>query len=147
LSLENEEIKICQHLVSLLIDNQDMTPSLDTACDWFRKYLRIKIERHWPLIQSCLKAVEASAESPSRKDFAVVVSFVHEVARKLVTEKDVALCDIVDLLANSKYFKLEVDKDDRVLPNQLVFAVTGWLRKSQQLRMFESKLIVRSPPL
>lgn len=121
---------MCRNLISLLVDNEDKTSSLDTACDWFRKYLRVNTEKYWPLIQLSLKAVTSSAEKPSRKDFSVVISFVYEVAKTIITEKDVALCSIVDLLANAKYFKPELDEDDeRVLPHQLVFVVMGWLRE------------------
>jgi hypothetical protein len=130
LVLVNEEIKICKNLISLLVDSQDETSSLHAACDWYRNFLKFNTEKFWPLIQSALKDVAASSERPSRKDFAVVISFVHEIARKLVTEKDVALCDIVDPLANTGYFKPELDKDEYGgIPTQLVFVVIGWLRK------------------
>jgi hypothetical protein len=67
----------------------------------------------------------------------VVISLVHEVARKLVTEKDVALCDILDPLANDGYFKLELDDDEYgVIKAQLVFTVIGWLRKSRSWFIF-----------
>ena len=121
---------MCRNLIELLIDKDDKTASLDTACDWFRKHLRINTEKYWPLIQSGLKAASSSSAVPAKTDFAVVISFVHEVAKKLITEKDVALCNIVDLLSNYKYFKPELDDDDeRGLHNQLVFVVIGWLRK------------------
>jgi hypothetical protein len=51
---------------------------------------------------------------------------VYEVARKLVTEKDVTLCDIVDPLANDGYFNPGLDKDEYGgIPTQLVFTVIG----------------------
>lgn len=46
--------------------------------------------------------------------------------------KDVALTDIVDSLVNAKFFKPDLEQDyDRIVPNQLVFAVIGWLRELQ----------------
>lgn len=138
LHIEDEEIQICQHLISLLVDNQPMTPSLNTACEWYRQYLKNNIINYWPLIQSALKGVKRSSKSPSREDFAIAISFVHEVASQLVTEeKDIALCEIVDELVNAKIFKPELD-EDRIIPNQLVFTVIGWLRKSPHLCIFRA---------
>lgn len=148
LHLENE-IKICQNLIFLLVDNQTITPSLNSACEWYQQYLKDRVANYWPLIRSALKGVERSSESPSKKDFAVVISFVHDVARHLATEKDVTLCDIVDELVNAKLFKPELYEDhnqDQIIPNQLVFTVIGWLRMLSHLHIFRERLIMRSPP-
>jgi hypothetical protein len=73
---------------------------------------------------------------------------VYKVARKLITEKDVALSDIVDPLANDGYFKPGLDRDEYGgIPTQLVFTVIGWLRKLHYLHIFRAELILRSPPL
>lgn len=132
-------------MISLLVDNQETTPSLVAACKWYINYLKFNTGKYWPLIRSSLSAVESSSKSPSQYHFAVVISFVHEVARKLITEKDVALCDIVDPLTNDGYFKPDLEYSST--PTQLVFTVIGWLRKSHHLRIFRAELILRSPPL
>jgi hypothetical protein len=64
---------------------------------------------------------------PSADEFETVIKFVHEIARLLVTEKELALVDIVDPLVNNKHFKQElIDSDEfRIIPHQLVFAVIG----------------------
>lgn len=124
-----------------------MTSSLITACEWYRQYLKNNIINYWPLIQSALKGVKRSSQSPSREDFAIAISLVHEVARQLLTEeKGVALCEIVDELVNAKNFEPELD-EDRIIPNQLVLTVIGWLRKSPHLCIYRAGLIMRSPPL
>jgi hypothetical protein len=141
LVLANEDVKICANLISLLVDGQETTASLDAACEWYRNYLRFNTEKYYHLIRSSLSAVESSSETPSPRTFAVVISFVHEVARKLVMEKDIALCDIVDLLANAGYFKPELDHDEYGgMPTQMVFIVIGWLRTLQHLRIFGAEL-------
>jgi hypothetical protein len=124
-----------------------MTSSLITACEWYRQYLKNNIINYWPLIRSALKDIKQSSNNPSKKDFAITISFVHEVARQLLTEeKDVALCEIVDELVNAKNFKPELD-EDRIVPNQLVLTVIGWLRRSRHLCIFRAGLIMKSPPL
>jgi hypothetical protein len=139
---------IVQQLLSFLVGSQERTPCLDKACDWYRTFLAYNAEKYWPLIRSSLRAVEGSSESLSQNDFAVVISFVHEVARKLVIEKDVALCDILDPLANNGYFKPGLDHDENGgIATQLVFTVIGWLRKSRSWCIFTAELTLRSPPL
>jgi hypothetical protein len=128
---------IVQQLLSFLVDSQERIPCLDKACDWYKTFLEYNTEKYWPLIRSSLRDVERSSKSPSQDDFAVLISLVHEVARKLVTEKDVALCDIIDPLANDGYFKLELDDDEYgVIKTQLVFTVIGWLHKSRSWFIF-----------
>jgi hypothetical protein len=113
-----------------------MTSSLHSSCQWYRKYLKNNITNYWPLIQSALNGVDEYSARPSPKEFEIVIKFVLEIARYLVTERELALTDIVDPLVNAEFFKPELDKDeDRIIPNQLVFAVMGWLRKSCNLRI------------
>jgi hypothetical protein len=131
----NEEIKICENLITLLVDNQLMTPTLNAAGNWYRKFLRNNVAYFWPLIRKALNDVNCCASTPSQKDFAVVVCFIYEVAKELIVHKDVALTDIVDSLVNAKFFKPDLEQDyDRIVPNQLVFAVIGWLRKLHNLQ-------------
>jgi hypothetical protein len=137
LLLANEEIKTCQSLITLLVGNQLMTPTLNTAADWYRKFLRSNVTYFWPLIRKALNDVNCYASTPSLKDFAVVVCFVYEVAKELIVHKDIALTDIVDSLVNAKLFKPDLEQDyDRIVPNQLVFAVIGWLRKLRNLQSY-----------
>jgi len=123
-----EEGKVFPALISLLIDNQPITPALEASCHWYKRYLRIKIKTHWTLIRSALSSVEQFSSNPRIDEFDAVISFILEIARQLITKKDLALTDIVDELANAKHFKTQLDEDEnRVIPNQLVFTVIGWL--------------------
>lgn len=112
-----------------------MTPTLNAAGDWYRKFLRNNVTCFWPLFRQALNDVNCCASTPSLKDFAVVICFVYEVAKELIVHKDVALTDIVDSLVNAKFFKPDLEQDyDRIVPNQLVFAVIGWLRELHSLQ-------------
>jgi hypothetical protein len=137
LLLADEEIRICENLITLLVDNQLMTPTLNATGDWYRKFLRNNVAYFWPLIRKALNDVNFCSSTPSSKDFSVVVCFIYEVAKKLIVHKDVALTDIVDSLDNAKFFKPDLEQDyDRIVPTQLVFAVIGWLRKLHNLQAY-----------
>lgn len=131
----HEEIKLFDNLITLLVNSRsiNLPASLDTSCQWYRKYLKNNIISFWPLIRSALNDVDAYSPRPSADELETVIKFIHEIARLLVTEKDLALVEIVDPLVNNKYFKPElIDSDEfRIIPYQLVFAAIGWLRKSQ----------------
>jgi hypothetical protein len=144
----NEEIKIFDSLITLLINRRSLSlpTSLDASCQWYRKYLKNNIINFWPLIRSALNDVDAYSPRPSADELETVVKFIQEIARPLVTEKDLALVEIVDPLVNNKYFKSElIDSDEfRIIPYQLVFAVASWLRKSQKRKVEEGKANLRS---
>jgi hypothetical protein len=130
-SLANEEVKIFENLITLLVNHRSMTDSLRASCQWYRKYMKNNILNSWHLIRSALNHVDAYSPRPCPYEFETVIKFVLEIARPLVTEKELVLSEIVDQLVNNNYFKQDlVDSDEyRIIPYQLVFAMIGWLRK------------------
>lgn len=102
--------------------------SLGTACAWYSKYLQTKFLQTWHLLAPSLVGLEDGSTEPRSGDLVIVYKFVLEVAEILSTRPNVALVEFVDELNNANLLKPQLD-EERAMPNQIVFAVLGWLSK------------------
>jgi len=128
--LTPEELQKQDDLVSILVGGQWIKGSLADSCLWYGRYLQSKFYHHWHLLGPSLVGLEDNSTTPASGDFAIVYSFVIEVAKLLETRRNLALVEIVDELDNRSMLKPQMD-EERAILNQIVFATLGWLSMHQ----------------
>lgn len=89
----------------------------------------MKFLETWHLLRSSLEGLEDSSPSPKAGDLVVVYNFVYTIAQLLSTRRKATLVEIVDELDNDNLLKPQGD-EERAKPNQIVFAIVGWLSTS-----------------
>jgi hypothetical protein len=78
------------------------------------------------LLATTLIGLEDDSTGPKQGDLSVVYSFLHEIAKLLMSTAELALVTIVDELDNANILKVQLD-EERARPNQAVWAAVGWL--------------------
>jgi hypothetical protein len=81
------------------------------------------------LLRETLEGLMASSHEPLLGEIGVVYRFMSVVAKLLLEDRDLAIVDIVDKLANLHLLQPHED-EDWAIANHLVFAAVGWLSKS-----------------
>jgi hypothetical protein len=80
----------------------------------------------WHILAPTLVGLEDNTSTPRSGDLVAFYNSVTAVTKILKTRKDVALVEIVNELDNENKLKPQLD-EERAMPNQIVFAVIGWL--------------------
>lgn len=127
-ALTSAEMQGQDSLIVFIVGDQLIKGTLANACLWYSRYLRSKFHHHWHLLVQALAGLEDNSTVPASGDLVVVYEFVLVVVKLLKYRKDLALVDIVDELSNRNLLKTQLD-EERAVPNQIVFAVVGWLSK------------------
>lgn len=132
-----------REFIAYLIEDQNLTPSLITACEWFSRFIDIKYAASWsdliiptvilqkgekerfPRQVSTSAHIPATTKAPTPENFAIVDHVLTAIEQCLQKKRDFALTDAEDELEDHKLV-LECD-DMRAGLHQLTFASIGWL--------------------
>jgi len=96
--------------------------------EWYYKFLECRFARGWEILRGSLRDLNEYAPDPLPGEFAVVYKALGIAAKLLMDEESCALSDILDELMHPPHNMLRDQMgEERAVPNQMVFAMLGWL--------------------